>query len=93
MIIERWLTEQLDIVTAIGPSKAAMADFLRNALTKAREQKIPADEMTVFVTNALFKSSIKMIQDVWIERGCRYAELVFRIRDQIGNEQTVELHV
>lgn len=93
MDIERWLNEQLDKITATGPSKAAVADFIKDALAKAREQRISAGEMTVFLTNALFKSSIKMIEDAWIECGCRYAEMVFRIRDQMGIERTIELEV
>jgi hypothetical protein len=49
--------------------------------------------MSVLLTNALYKSSIKMIEDAWIECGCRHAEMVFRIRDKIGNEKTIELRV
>jgi hypothetical protein len=28
-----------------------------------------------------------------VECGCRYAEMVIRIRDKIGNEQSIELRV
>jgi hypothetical protein len=49
--------------------------------------------MTVFLTNALYESSIKMIEDAWVECGCRYAEMVICIRDKIGNEQIIELRV
>jgi hypothetical protein len=34
-----------------------------------------------------------MIEDAWVECGCRYAEMVIRIRDKFGNEQTIELRV
>jgi len=93
MDIERWLNEEIGKITERGISRSAMATFIENALARAREQKIRAYEMTVLLTNALFKSSIKMIEDAWIECGCRHAEMVFRIRDKIGNEQTIELRV
>jgi hypothetical protein len=35
----------------------------------------------------------RSIEDAWVECGCRYAEMVIRIRDKIGNEQTIELRV
>ena len=89
MDIERWLNKEIDKITTKGVSKSAMASFIMDALAKAREQRIPAYELTVFLTNALFESSIKMIEDAWIECGCRYAEMAFRIYDQIGNEQTI----
>jgi hypothetical protein len=93
MEIERWLTNEIAKITERGVSKSAMASFIMDALAKAREQSIPAYEMTVFLTNALYESSIKIIEDAWIECGCRYAELVICIRDKIGNEQTIELQV
>jgi hypothetical protein len=93
MDIERWLHKKLDKITQTGISKSAMTSFIIDALAKARDQSIPAYEMTVFLTNSLFGSSIKMIEDAWIECGCRHAEMVFRARDQNGNEQTIELRV
>lgn len=93
MDIERWLNKELKAMTARGISKSAMTSFIMNALVKAREQRIPAYEMSVLLTNSLFESSIKVIEDAWIECGCRYAEMVIRICDQIGNEQTIELRV
>ncbi len=93
MEIERWLTNEIATITERGVSKSAMASFIMDALAKAREQSIPAYEMTVFLTNALYEFSIKIIEDAWIECGCRYAELVICIRDKIGNEQTIELRV
>jgi len=93
MDIEKWLNEEIDKINQRGISKSAMASFIENALARAREQKIRAYEMSVLLTNALYKSSIKMIEDAWIECGCRHAEMVFRIRDKIGNEKTIELRV
>ena len=93
MDIERWLKKEIDKITKRGVSKSAMASFIMDALAKAREQSIPAYEMTVFLTNALYESSIKMIEDAWVECGCRYAEMVICIRDKIGNEQIIELRV
>ena len=93
MDIEKWLSEEIDKINQRGISKSAMASFIENALARAREQKIRAYEMTVLLTNALFKSSIKMIEDAWVECGCRYAEMVICIRDKIGNEQIIELRV
>src|SRR5665811_1588082 len=80
MDIERWLNKEIDKITTKGVSKSAMASFIMDALAKAREQRIPAYELTVFLTNALFESSIKMIEDAWVECGCRYAEMVRRRR-------------
>ena len=91
--IERWLRKELDKITARGVSKSAIISFIIRAMAKAREQRIPAYEITVMLTNALFESGIKIIEDVWIECGCRYAEMIFRIRDQNDNEQTIELRV
>jgi len=93
MDIERWLNKEIYSITARGVSKSAMVSFVKDVLAKAREQRIPAYEMSVFLTNALFDSSIKMIEDAWIECGCRYAEMVIRIRDKIGNEQIIDLRV
>ena len=93
MDIERWLNKEINKITTMGVSKSAMASFIMDALAMAREQRIPAYEMTVFLTNALFDSSIKMIEDAWVECGCRYAEMVICIRDKIGNEQIIELRV
>ncbi len=93
MDIEKWLHNELDRIVAKGLSKNAMRSFIVDALLKAREQSIPAYEMTVFLTNALFGASIKTIEDAWIECGCRYAELVFCLRDPNGNEQAIELRV
>ena len=93
MDMERWLNNEIAKITERGVSKSAMASFIMDALAKAREQSIPAYEMTVLLTNALFDSSIKMIEDAWVECGCRYAEMVIRIRDKFGNEQTIELRV
>ena len=93
MDIERWLNKEINKITATGVSKSAMVSFIMDALAKAREQSIPAYEMTVFLTNALYESSIKMIEDAWVECGCRYAEMVICIRDKIGNEQIIELRV
>ena len=93
MDIERWLNKEIDKITARGVSKSAMASFIMDALAKAREQSIPAYEMTVFLTNGFVQSSINMIEDVWVECGCRYAEMVICIRDKIGNEQIIELQV
>ena len=92
MDIERWLNKEIDKITTKGVSKSAMASFIMDALAKAREQRT-AYELTVFLTNALFESSIKMIEDAWVECGCRYAEMVICIRDKIGNEQIIELRV
>ena len=91
--IEKWLNTEIAKITERGVSKSAMASLIMEALSKAREQSISAYEMTVLLTNALYEFSIKMIEDAWIECGCRYAELVICIRDQIGNEQTIELRV
>ena len=93
MDIERWLNNEIVKITERGVSKSAMASLIMDALAKAREQSIPAYEMTVFLTNALCESSIKVIEDAWVECGCRYAEMIIRIRDKIGNEQTIELRV
>ena len=93
MDIECWLNNKINEVRESGVSKNAMASFIMDALAKAREQRISAYEMTVFLTIALFESGIKTIEDAWIECDCRYAELVFRIRNMIGNEQTIELRV
>ena len=93
MDIERWLRNELDKITAKGISKAAMASFIAGALAKARKHSIPAYEMTLFLSNALYNASIKTIEDAWIECGCRYAEMVLCLRDRYGNEQPVELHV
>jgi hypothetical protein len=93
MDIERWLNNEIAKIMATGVTKSAMASFILDALAEARERSIPAYEMTVFLTNALYKSSIKMIEDAWVECGCRYAEMVICIRDKIGNEQTIELRV
>ena len=93
MDIESWLNDEIAKITEKGVSKRALALLIKNALTKAREQSISASEMTVFLTNAFFDSSIKIIEDAWVECGCRYAEMVIRIRDKIGNEQTIELKI
>ena len=93
MDLERWLNNEIANITERGVSKRALASFIKNALIKAREQSISANEMTVFLTNAFFDSSINMIEDAWVECGCRYAEMVISIRDKIGAEQTIELRV
>lgn len=93
MDMEKWLNEEVGKLTETGVSKTAMISFVMKTLAKAREQRLRAYEMTILLTNALFKSSIKIIEDAWIECGCRHAEMVFRIRDKIGNEQTIELRV
>ena len=93
MNIKKWLSRELDKITARGVSKTALTSFIISALAKAREQRIPAYEMTVLLTNALFESGIKIIEDAWIECGCRYAEIILRIRDQQDNEQTIALRV
>jgi hypothetical protein len=93
MNIEGWLNDEIAKITKKGASKRALAFLIRNALVKAREQSISANEMTIFLTNAFFNSSIKMIEDAWVECGCRYAEMVIRIRDKIGNEQTIALQI
>ena len=49
MDIERWLNKEINKITATGVSKSAMASFIMDALAKAREQSIPAYEMTVFL--------------------------------------------
>jgi transcription antitermination factor NusA-like protein len=93
MDIERWLDKEIIKIIERGASKRALASLIKDALAKAREQSITASEMTIFLTNAFFDSSIKMIEDAWVECGCRYAEMVILIRDKIGNEQTIELRV
>ena len=93
MNIEGWLNGEIAKITKRGVFKRALASFIKNALAKAREQSISANELTIFLTNAFFDSSIKMIEDAWVECGCRYAEMVIRIRDKIGNEQAIELRV
>ena len=93
MDIERWLDNETAKITERGVSKRALALLIKNALAKAREQSISANEMTSFLTNAFFDCSIKMIEDAWVECGCRYAEMVISIRDKIGAEQTIELRV
>jgi hypothetical protein len=93
MDIERWLDKEIIKIIERGASKRALASLIKDALAKAREQSITASEMTIFLTNAFFDSSIKMIEDAWVECGCRYAEMVICIRDKIGNEQTIELRV
>ena len=93
MDIERWLNKEIAKITTRGVSKSGIAFFIMDALAKAREQSIPAYGMTVFLTNALYKSSFKMIEDAWVECGCRYAEMVICIRDKIGNEQIIELRI
>lgn len=93
MDIEKWLSEEVDRVAKIGASKTVMTSFIMKTLAKARERGIRAHEMTIMLTNALINSSINIIQDAWIECGCRHAEIVFLIRDKIGNEQTIELRV
>ena len=93
MDIERWLNNEITKITKRGVSKSAMASFIMDALAKAREQRISAYELTVFLTNVLFESSINMIEHAWVECGCRYAEMVIRIRDKVGNEETIELRV
>ena len=93
MNIEGWLSDEIAKITKKGVSKRALASFIRNALAKAREQSISGNEMTIFLTNAFFDSSIKTIEDAWVECGCRYAEMVIRIRDKIGNEQTIALQI
>lgn len=93
MDIEGWLNDEIAKITKRGASKRALASFIRNALMKAREQSISANEMTIFLTNAFFDSSIKMIEDAWVECGCRYAEMVICIRDKFGDEQTIELQI
>jgi purine-nucleoside phosphorylase len=93
MDIEGWLNNEIAKITKKDVSKRALALLIKNALAKAREQSISASEMTVFLTNAFFDSSIKIIEDAWVECGCRYAEMVIRIRDKIGTEQTIELRV
>jgi hypothetical protein len=93
MDIEGWLNNEIAKITEKGVSKRALALLIKNALAKAREQSISASEMTVFLTNAFFGSSIKIIEDAWVECGCRYAEMVICIRDTIGAEQTIELRV
>jgi transcription antitermination factor NusA-like protein len=93
MDIERWLDKEIIKIIERGASKRALASLIKDALAKAREQSITASEMTIFLTNAFFDSSIKMIEDAWVECGCRYAEMVILIRDKIGNEQTIALRV
>ena len=93
MHIESWLNDEIAKITERGVSERALALLIKNALAKARKQSISASEMTVFLTNAFFDSSIKIIEDAWVECGCRYAEMVIRIRDKIGNEQTIALKI
>jgi hypothetical protein len=81
MDIEGWLNNEIAKIIARDVSKRALAFPIKNALAKAREQSISASEMTVFLTNAFFDSSIKIIEDAWVECGCRYAEMVICIRD------------
>ena len=53
MDIERWLNKEIAKITKRGVSKSAMASFIMDALAKAREQSIPAYEMTVFTKHAV----------------------------------------
>jgi hypothetical protein len=93
MDIEKWLSQEVDRVAKTGVSETVMTSFVMKTLARARKSGIRAHEMTILLTNALIKSSISIIEDAWIECGCRHAEMVLRIRDKIGHEQTIELRV
>jgi hypothetical protein len=93
MKIERWVNSEIATITERGITESAMTSFVVDALAKAREQSISAYELSFFLTNALYKSGIKMIEDAWVECGCRYAEMIIGIRDEFENEQTLELQV
>lgn len=89
--MESWLHRELSAITAEDLSEDAVALFLGKALAKAREKCIPAYDLAVLLTNAALESGISIIEDAWVECGCRYAEMIIRLHGRDGAERTVRL--